>query len=175
MIKNEKAFISDNDQSLKPPKLFIWMASVVTVSLIVTTQFLPRGSNQYLRGIGVFTLLLGGVFNLVPFYLLSKHGGRKSGGTYLQAVKVVDRGLYAITRHPQYLGYVFLDYGFSFLSQHWAVFLLAIIGNIFFYLQVIQEEKHCLNQFGDQYKQYLQRVPRFNILVGILRLIKGWK
>jgi hypothetical protein len=94
---------SDDDHQLKPPKLFAWLASVVAISLIIVTQFLARGDDPYLRGTGVFVLLLASVFIFAPFYLLTKHGQ-----TYMQARIVVDRGLYAITHHPQYLGYILL-------------------------------------------------------------------
>jgi protein-S-isoprenylcysteine O-methyltransferase Ste14 len=157
----------------KPPKLFIWIASVVTVSLIIATQFLPRGGNPYLRGTGVFVLLMGGVFIFSPFYLLTRHGGTKGERSYMQAGKVVDQGLYAIARHPQYLGYILLGSGFALLSQHWAAVLLAVIGATFFYLQAIWEERYCLAQYGEPYAQYLQRVPRFNIIFGILRILQG--
>jgi len=173
MIKIEKAMKSDDDHHLKPPKLFIWIASVVTISLIIATQFLPRGSNPYLRGTGVFILLLAGIFIFTPFYLLTRHGGTKGEQTYMQAGKVVDQSLYAITRHPQYLGYVFLACGFALLSQHWVAVLLAVIGATFFYFQAVQEERYCLTQFGESYAQYLRRVPRFNILLGILRILQG--
>lgn len=109
----------DNDYQLEPPKLYAWLASLVTISLILTAQFLARGDDPYLRGTGVFVLLLAGIFIFAPFCLLTKHGGIKDGQTYTQARIVVDRCLYAITRHPQYLGYIFLACGFALLSQHW--------------------------------------------------------
>ena len=52
--------------ALKPPKRFAWLASLVTISLILTTQFLAQGDNPYLRGTGVFVLVLAGVFILTP-------------------------------------------------------------------------------------------------------------
>jgi len=173
MIKNEKDMKSDDDHHLKPPKLFIWIASVVTIPLIIATQFLPRGSSPYLRGTGVFVLLMGGIFIFTPFALLAKHGGTKDSQTYMHASKVVDKGLYAITRHPQYLGYICLACGFALLSQHWAAFLLAVISASLFYIQAVQEERYCLVQFGEPYEQYLLRVPRFNIVFGILRILQG--
>ena len=169
MTKIEKAIPSDDDFQPEPPKLFAWLASAVTVSLIIVTQFLPRGDDPYLRGTGVFVLLLAGVFIFGPFYLLTKHGG-KDGQTYMQARIVVDRGLYAITRHPQYLGYVFLACGFALLSQHWVAVLLAVVGATFFYLQAVREERYCLAQLGEPYEQYLGRVPRFNLILGIIHL-----
>ncbi len=98
---------SDDDCQLKPPRLFIWFASLVTISLILVSQFLAQGDDPYLRGTGVFVLLLAGVFIFAPFYLLTRHGRTKDDQTYMQARIVVDRGLYAIIRHPQYLGYIF--------------------------------------------------------------------
>ncbi len=165
----------DDDYQLKPPKLFAWLASAVTVSLIVVTQFLARGDDPYLRGAGVFVLLLAGVFIFGPFYLLAKHGGAKDDQTYMQARIVVDRGLHAITRHPQYLGYIFLACGFALLSQRMVAVLLAIVGATFFHLQAVREERYCLAQLGEPYEQYLRRVPRFNIVLGIMRLSRGSK
>jgi protein-S-isoprenylcysteine O-methyltransferase Ste14 len=85
---------------------------------------------------------------------------------------IVDQGLYAITRHPQYLGYMFLACGFALLSQHSQVFLLAALGVTFFYLQALKEERYCLARLGEAYSQYLRRVPRFNIVLGIVRLLQ---
>ncbi len=166
-----RGYTLDGDHQLKPPKLFAWLASLVTISLILVTQFLARGDDPYLRGTGVLMLLLAGVFIFAPFYLLTKHGAR-DGQTYMQARIVVDRGLYAITRHPQYLGYMFFACGFALLSQHWVVVLLAKVGATLFYMQAVREERYCLAQLGEPYKQYLQRVPRFNFILGIIRLLQ---
>jgi protein-S-isoprenylcysteine O-methyltransferase Ste14 len=162
---------SDDDYHPEPPKLFAWLASAVTVSLIIVTQFLPRGDDPYLRGTGVVVLLLAGVFIFAPFYQLAKYGGMKDDQTYMQARIVVDRGLYAIIRHPQYLGYIFLACGFALLSQHWVAVLLAVVGATLFYLQAVREERYCRAQFGEPYEQYCRRVPRFNFILGIVRLL----
>ncbi len=173
MTKIEKTTTKDNDCQMRPPKFFAWLASLVTIFLIVVSQFLPRGDNPYLRGTGVFVLLLAGVFIFWPFYLLAKYGETKDGQTYMQAGIVVDRGLYAITRHPQYLGYTFLACGFALLSQHWVIVLLAVVGATCFYLQAVREERYCLTEFGDAYAQYCRRVPRFNVVLGIIRFARG--
>jgi protein-S-isoprenylcysteine O-methyltransferase Ste14 len=169
----KKAISTDDDYQSEPPKLLAWLASAVTVSVIIITQFLPRGDDPYLRGTGVFVLLLAAVFIFAPFYLLAKYGETKDGQTYMQTGIVVDRGLYAIIRHPQYLGYILLACGFALLSQHWVTALLAAVGSAFFYLQAVREERYCRAQLGEPYEQYLRRVPRFNIVLGIMRLSRG--
>jgi protein-S-isoprenylcysteine O-methyltransferase Ste14 len=168
----EQGYISDDDCQPEPPKLFAWIASVVTVGTILLPQFLARGDNPHLRGAGVFLLALAAVFIFTPFFLLRKHGRIEDGETYMQTRTVVDQGLYAITRHPQYLGYMLLAWGFAALSQYWLAALLAAVGSAFFYLQAVREERYCLAQLGEPYEQYLRRVPRFNLVLGIVRLLQ---
>jgi protein-S-isoprenylcysteine O-methyltransferase Ste14 len=93
----------------------------------------------------------------------------------MQTQAVVDRGLYAITRHPQYLGYMLLVAGFALLLQHWLSTILALMSIVFFYRQAMHEERYCLAKFGVWYEQYIMRVPRFNLVAGIVRLVRGVK
>jgi protein-S-isoprenylcysteine O-methyltransferase Ste14 len=167
----DKEVVRSKMDELKPPKLFAWIASVVTIFQIIVTQFLSRGDNPYLRGAGVFVLVLAGVFIFTPFFLLVKHRRGEDDKIYMQTMSVIDQGLYTITRHPQYLGYVFLAWGFAALSQHRVAVLLAALGTTLFYVQAVREERHCLALFGDPYEQYLQRVPRFNFILGIVRML----
>jgi protein-S-isoprenylcysteine O-methyltransferase Ste14 len=161
-------------ENAKPaPSFLAWLASALTIALIVVVQFLPRGDHPILRSGGVLVLLTAGIFIFAPFYLLAKHGGAIAGETYMQANQVVDQGLYAITRHPQYLGYVFLAVGFALISQHWGAFLLAIVSTVCFYLQTKLEERYCVAKFGEPYSEYLERVPRFNIILGLCKIWKG--
>lgn len=173
MQTNKKNHPSPKSHVKPIPKFYAWLASALTIALIIASQYLPRGGNQYLRGAGVFMLLLSGIFIFTPFYLLIKHGRTKKGQAYMQTGRVVDSGLYAITRHPQYLGYMLLACGFALLSQHWGAFLLAVSVVSLFYIQAVQEERYCLSRFWEMYAQYLERVPRFNILLGMFRLLQG--
>jgi protein-S-isoprenylcysteine O-methyltransferase Ste14 len=157
---------------LRPPALLAWLASAVTVSVIVVTQFLPRGGSPALRGMGVFLLLLAGPLMLWPLYLLAKRGGR-DGQAYLEASCVTESGLYAVARHPQYLGYSALAWGFSLLSQHWVALLLAAAASLLFHLQAVREEKYCIDRFGASYERYRRRVPRYNVILGIIRFLRG--
>jgi protein-S-isoprenylcysteine O-methyltransferase Ste14 len=160
------------DRERTPPRRFAWLASLASVLLLIASVFLERGGNAYLRVAGVVALGLAGVFIFAPFLLFREHGQGKGGGTYMQTEVVVDQGLYAITRHPQYLGYMLLACGFALLVQHWLVAILALAGIVSFYVQAVREERYCLAKFGVWYKQYQRRVPRFNAVVGIVRLVR---
>lgn len=175
MIDREPNVQVEQDTSTRnPPQLWAWLASAVTISLIAATQFLPGGDHPLLRRAGVLVLLLAGAFIFWPFYLLARHGGQTGQG-YMQAALVVDRGLYAVVRHPQYLGYILLGWGFALLSQHGVTVLLALAATGLFYGQSVMEERACLAQFDKAYAQYRRRVPRFNVVWGLFRLFRGGK
>ena len=40
---------------------------------------------------------------------------------------------------------------------------------------MIEEEKRNIEKFGDAYRDYMKRVPRINLLVGIMRQIHSKK
>jgi len=170
-----KEYSSSIKKEKSGPKLFAWLASILLITLIIASQFLPRGHYPNLRILGVVILLAAPVFIFPPFFLLSKYGNKKAGKIYMQPGDVVDQGLYAILRHPQYLGYMMLSGGFGFLSQNLIILFLAILSIIFFSLQAIKEEEYCLDCFGKSYRDYLRRVPRFNIILGIWRVLRGKK
>jgi protein-S-isoprenylcysteine O-methyltransferase Ste14 len=155
-----------------PPSLFAWIGTLVTVLLLVTGLFLERGENPILRVAGVALLALAAVFIFAPFFLLSKYGAGKKGKSYMQTGTVVERGLYRIVRHPQYLGYMLLACGFALLWQRWPAALLALVSVASFYVQANLEERACLARFGEPYGQYMWRIPRFNVVLGIVRLLR---
>jgi protein-S-isoprenylcysteine O-methyltransferase Ste14 len=143
--------------------------------LMLSGQFLPRGDSACLRAAGLLALTLAVVFAFPPFYLLWKHGQRKGSKNYMDTGAVVDRGSYAIVRHPQYLGYMLLSSGFALLSQHWLAVGLVVTAMTLLYLQALAEEKYCLAHLGESYEIYLHRVPRFNLVWGLVRVLRGAK
>lgn len=167
--------ISSRDQIKAEPSLFAWLASATTVFLIVAVQFLPRGDHQTLRIGGVMILLAAAVFIFLPIYQLTKNGNLQVGTANMQAKTVVRQGLYASIRHPQYFGYMLLACGFMLLSQHWVAVLLTVFSVAFFYKQAVLEERYCLVQFGEPYARYTQRVPRFNLIQGVWRVLRDRK
>jgi protein-S-isoprenylcysteine O-methyltransferase Ste14 len=150
----------------------IYLAALLTLAEIVSAEVVNGryfSFTRYLAPIlGVFSLSL--IF--APIFTLQRQGTVQPGGNYMQATVVVDSGLFAIVRHPQYLGYMCLNVTFMLISQHWLVLLLGSLAIIFYYLYALQEEKPLLEKFGSPYREYMRRVPRLNVVSGITRLIR---
>ena len=107
----------------------------------------------------------------LPFFTLRRHGGALPGESYMMTTTVVDRGIYAVVRHPQYLGYMCLNVTFMLVSPHWLIILAGSSAIMLLYLYALQEEKRLIRKFGSAYREYIDRVPRFNIIGGIARTV----
>ena len=96
---------------------------------------------------------------------------------FYRKVKVlIDNGIYSIIRHPMYLGGILgIFVATIFLYQHWLFVIIGIPGIASFYLISIEEEQTNIERFGDDYKRYMQKVPRMNLLLGVIRLIRRIK
>jgi len=101
-----------------------------------------------------------------------KKGGVPQGKHLVHTTVVVDSGVYAVVRHPQYLGFLLCVLALVLMSQHWVSVVTSAVGSALFYRDVLREEQMSLTKFGDAYQRYMDRVPRMNILQGTITLLK---
>ncbi len=149
-----------------------WVTLVLFVGLVVSEYFWGDGDVLVCRILGVTCLALAAVFSFLPFYQLKKYGRVPDAKSYMDTCVVVDRGLYAIVRHPQYLGYILFFGGFFFLAQNGVALVLAALGILNIVLHSFQEERECLERFGTSYAVYRRRVPAFNFLLGFIQYLR---
>ena len=73
--------------------------------------------------------------------------------------ELITRGIYSVIRHPMYASQWLLSLATPLLLQNWIAGWLNLIVFIFFYtFRVRAEEQMMLEQFGDQYRSYMQKV-----------------
>lgn len=85
---------------------------------------------------------------------------------------IVDSGVYGVVRHPMYLGAMIMFLSHVFLGQNWIVAIGTIVAIVCCYLISLSDEEQNLEKFGDDYKRYMQKVPRMNFVVGVIRLLR---
>jgi protein-S-isoprenylcysteine O-methyltransferase Ste14 len=152
--------------------LFIFQS---ILGVIYGVLFGPFLGIKVLWYVGWLVLVVGFLF----FYLAIrkfKEKGKAPEGESLQFTTVlVDTGVYAIIRHPQCLGCILLMGASILISQYWLSAIIGVPISVYYYLSVPKDEKILVEKFGDDYKRYMQKVPRMNFVVGITRLLRRRK
>jgi len=75
--------------------------------------------------------------------------------------RLATTGIYAYVRHPQYVGFILVMFGF--LVQWPTLLTLAMFPVlVFMYVRLARtEERDAVREFGDQYRAYMAQVPGF--------------
>lgn len=113
----------------------------------------------------------GMVLVMAPIMMFPRRGGVPKGRSFVHTTRVVDTGIYAVVRHPQYLGGIFSIFvATPLLYPHWIFVVLGIPGAVILYWSTREEEKRLIERFGDDYLSYMRRVPGMNFIKGTVQL-----
>lgn len=78
-----------------------------------------------------------------------------------EAHKLQTRGIFSISRHPFYLGFIFILFSSCLFSPHYLNILAFIGAWIIHNFIMIKEEQFLSSQYGEEYRQYAKRVKRY--------------
>jgi protein-S-isoprenylcysteine O-methyltransferase Ste14 len=114
--------------------------------------FLPLKSDTAWFYAGCLLYLLG-----IIFYIMSN-----LAFTSTPIEKPVTKSVYRISRHPINFGLFLMLVGIGIACASWIFLLCGILFMIlmhFFWLP--SEERWCLEKYGDAYREYMNRTPRW--------------
>jgi protein-S-isoprenylcysteine O-methyltransferase Ste14 len=146
----------------------IW--SALMIAQIVLAFFFNIPGIQGLRYFGWAVLALSAVFGWMPIFAFRKKGGVAKGKSYVHTTVLVDSGIYTVVRHPQFLAMALINLALMLIAQHWLIVIIGAVSMVLLYLMAIKAEQYLIGKFGDDYKRYMQRVPRMNVFAGLTRL-----
>ena len=126
--------------------------------------------------IGGIIWIFGMVLVMAPMVMFPRKGGVAKGKSFVNTTNLVDTGIYAIVRHPQYTGGIYAIFVTTLLLYpHWLFGVLGLIGVVVIYMSCLEEDHRMIEKFGDDYRDYMKRVPRMNFALGLVRIIRHKK
>lgn len=135
---------------------------LISIALQFLVPFsLPQGiPTQVLVPIG-FTLIIIGIGLIVLARREFAHYGQPTDPGHPTS-KVVQTGVFAISRNPLYLASVIVIFGIALtLNILWALLTLLASIVLCHYILIIPEERYLAAKFSQEYKEYVASVHRW--------------
>jgi protein-S-isoprenylcysteine O-methyltransferase Ste14 len=75
--------------------------------------------------------------------------------------KPITGGMYRYSRHPLYLASLLIYLSVGIASASWVFLLVFIVQLVSMNIAAVGEERYCLEKYGDSYREYMIRTPRW--------------
>jgi protein-S-isoprenylcysteine O-methyltransferase Ste14 len=177
MLRGSSVAVFRRANDMQRWKRYVWPVvwgawTILAVSQIILAFFFHIEGIQALRYLGWIIWAVSAVFGWMPIFVLRKKGGVPKGKSYIKTTVLVDSGIYAVVRHPQYLAGILINLALILITQHWLIAIIGAAAMALNYIDMIKADQDLIEKFGDDYKRYMQRVPRMNFLLGLVRLLQ---
>jgi protein-S-isoprenylcysteine O-methyltransferase Ste14 len=124
---------------------------IVFFTMIIYSIFLPLKPGTIWLYAGLTVYLLGFIISIAALFSIA---ATKPGEPFTT-------GMYRYSRHPIALGTLLPFIGAGIASASWLFLLLSTILIVISHFLAITEESATAKKFGDAYKEYIARTPRW--------------
>ena len=146
VMQEEMKPTSDIERKLYGPAWILWFA------VCVYSIFLPMRLGTMWFYVGLPISLIGTIaYTAVIVRFITTPIGKEP----------LTRGLYRYSRHPMYITQLVMFIGVGIACASWVFLLFTVVYTILSFAFATSEERHCLEKYGDAYREYMIRTPRW--------------
>ena len=73
----------------------------------------------------------------------------------------ITRGIYHYSRHPLYLASLLIYLSVGIASASWVFVLVFFVQSVSIRIAAVGEERFCLDKYGEAYREYIDKTPRW--------------
>jgi protein-S-isoprenylcysteine O-methyltransferase Ste14 len=115
--------------------------------------------DEFIEVIALVFLIAGSVILFLATFKLKKDlvfGLSSSEDHTLQT-----KGIYSVSRHPFYVGFIFILFSSCLFNPHYLNILSFAGAWIIHHVIMVREEQFLLSQYGEAYREYTKKVKRY--------------
>jgi len=141
------------EQWSRTERLLANLTHVVIIPLtIIYSVFLPLKLGTVWLYVGIPIYFIGLIMNLMVGINIATTPFDK---------EPITKGVYRYSRHPAYFGGFLIYLGIGIACASWVFLLLAVAWIVMWQIAVPAEERSLLKKYGDSYRQYMSKTPRW--------------
>jgi steroid 5-alpha reductase family enzyme len=132
-------------------RITLYSSKIIYIPAFIYSIFLPLKLGTIWFYVGLPITLIGFITGVIVIlnWAASPRG------------EAVTNGLYRYSRHPMYVTAFVFFLGVSIATASWVflLFTILLIAASFYFAPL--EEQSCLDKYGDAYREYMNRTPRY--------------
>ena len=132
-------------------RVFTILGKVFSLACLILIVLTPLKMNSSLFIVGII-LYVTGLVGLVVAMLNFKD-------TPLD--QPVSKGVYMFSRHPQIVAVTIVFVGVCLAIGSWLALFTLVISRLLQHFWILAEEEACLKRYGESYRAYMEKVPRY--------------
>ena len=121
------------------------------MAYIVMMMMTPLNINNPIFLVGAVIYSIGYIFEMsaLHYFRITPIGQPVVGGPY------------RVSRNPQWLGLFLVLLGSAIATRIWLYIGMVVIVGLIYHIQILDEEAACIKKYGESYREYMKRIPRY--------------
>lgn len=132
-------------------KTAYWFYQISNILFFIDLFFLKITTVSYWCYAGLITYALGILLCLIS---VSDFANPAESG-------ISCKGLYRFSRNPMYVAYFICFLGCVLLTQSLLLLIILLVFQVSAHWIILSEERWCIKEFGEEYKNYMNKVRRY--------------
>jgi len=148
--ENTKEMMDQVKHAKKKDKLINLLSMILYMGVMFCSIFvsLKLGTTWFYVGLVLFVLGMSFTIPEAQLFFRKKDG-------------LLTKGFYRISRHPIYVMVDICYIGIGIATASWLLLALIVFYMIVVHFIMLAEERICLEKYGDAYREYMKRTPRY--------------
>lgn len=165
-VQKKKGIVTNQIAKGRKPKKVIVIESVMKAAtyLVVAAEVISIffGWNYmpcYIRVAGIIFGIIGDIIFAVSVFTMKDNW--RAGIPKDDKTSMVTDEIYRFSRNPAFVGFDFVYIGIVLMYFNIFLLIFSVWAAVMLHLQILQEEKYLLEEFGQEYIDYKNKVMRY--------------